>query len=76
MEPPLNHLQKILDLLGPGLFLEIDKSAFPRLFGGDIGTEAAEIEARRFAERSECFFSSDGSVAKFGRAYAKHTELR
>ena len=71
MEAPLNHLQKILDLLGPGLFLEIDKAALPKFFGGDIGREAAEIEARRFAERSECFFSSDGNTAKFGRAYVK-----
>lgn len=71
MEQTLEHLQKILDLLGPGLLLEMDKAAFSRSFGGDIGRDLAEIEAKRFAERLECCFFSDGETVRFGRAYTK-----
>ena len=71
MDAPLDHLKKILDLLGPGIFLELDHAAFPRFFSGDIGRESAEVEASRFAKENKCFFSSDGHRAKFGRAYPK-----
>ena len=71
MENPLSHLAHILDLLGPGLFLVVDKSAFPRFFDGDIGRESAVIEANAFAKQHGCQFFSDGHSVKFGRAYSK-----
>lgn len=66
---PLDHLREILERLGPGLFLQLDRAAFPRFFDGDIGRESAEIEASQFAKANGCVFSSDGKVATFGRAY-------
>ena len=71
MEKPLDRLAQILDLLGPGLSLELNASIFPIFFDGDIGKESSEIEARRFAEKNNCCFVSDGKTAKFGRAYNK-----
>ena len=64
-----DHLRKILDLLGPGLQLELDKAAFPTFFGGEIGVDSAEVEAARFADANDCCFVSDGKTAKFSRAY-------
>ena len=71
MEAPRVHLQKILDLLTGGLWLEMDQGVFPYYFGGDIGRESAEVEAKRFAESQGCCFLSDGKTVKFGRAYPK-----
>lgn len=69
MVAPLDHLREILERLGPGLSLQLDKAAFPRFFGGDIGRESAEVEAARFAKANGCTFVSDGEVTTFGRAY-------
>ena len=71
MDPPLDRLQKLLDLLGPGLFLEMDKAAFSIFFDGNIGLKTAEIEAKRFAMSRGCCFFSNGDKVKFGRAYPK-----
>ena len=69
MANSLNQLRKVVDLVGPGLWLELDKAAFPAVFGGEIGNESAEVEAARFAGANGCCFVSDGKTAKFGRAY-------
>lgn len=69
MEKPTEHLKRILELLGPNLFLEMDAAAFPRFFGGEIGRESAEIEAMKLADENDCSFRSDGKTARFGRAY-------
>ena len=74
MEHPRDHIRNILDLLGPGLWLEMDKAAFPTFFGGDIGRESAKVEAARFAKDNRCCFISDGQTAKFGRAYSKEQD--
>ena len=71
MDSPLVRLQKILDLLGPGIFLEMDKAAFPIFFDGNIGLETAEIEAKRFAMSRGCCFFSNGEKVTFSRAYPK-----
>ena len=49
MEQPLDRLKKILDLLGPGLWLELDQAAFPTFFDGDLGKKPAEASAKKFA---------------------------
>ena len=69
METPLNRLKKILDLLGPGLFLEVDTAAFHTYFGDGIGREAAELDAAKFAAESNCSFSSHGTMGRFSRAH-------
>lgn len=74
MERSLKRLEQILDLLGPGLFLQMDKAAFPQFFGGEIGRETAEVRADRFAREHHCSFASDGDVAIFGRAYSVPTD--
>jgi hypothetical protein len=68
METALDRLREILDRLGPGLFLEVDATAFHALFGDSIGRETAELEAAQFAAKCNCFFSSHGKMARFGRA--------
>jgi hypothetical protein len=61
------NLQGILDRLGPGAWLAVDRTWMWCLFR-EGGVEAA----RRFAESSDCCFVDDGGgVGRFGRAYFK-----
>ena len=71
MEAPIDHLQKILDLLGPGLWLELDQDAFSRYFGGDLSRKTAEVEAQRLAKRNHCTIKISGTHVRIGRAYFK-----
>ena len=64
----------MLDLLGPGISLELDQSAFPIFFAGDLGRESAEVEAERLAKEHHCTFMSTGISGHFRRAYAKGVE--
>lgn len=73
MEQPLDRLKKILDLLGPGLWLELDQAAFSIFFGGELGNEIAEVPAQKLAELHGCAVALGPKSARFSRAYAKPT---
>lgn len=73
MEQPLDRLKKILDLLGPGLWLELDQAAFPTFFDGDLGNKSAEASAKKFSELHGCSVVINSKSARFSRAYAKPT---
>jgi hypothetical protein len=68
------HLKKVIDLLEPNLWLELDEISFPRFFDGPLrrGSNALEA-AKTFAEQhgAVLVFQSNPRVAKFGRAYVK-----
>jgi hypothetical protein len=77
---PLVRLQRLLDLLGPGLSLTIDRSAFRRLFGHEIdgNTRAAGIKAARdFAKDCGCtfLFDADKYEIRFGRTRNKEDDV-
>lgn len=71
MENPIERLSKIVALIGPGLWLGVDRSAFSLFFNGELSQEVAEIEADRFAMRNGCTCEIDEHGARFSRAYAK-----
>jgi hypothetical protein len=71
MDAPLDRIEQILTLLGPGLFLQMDHAAFPAFFGGDIRRETAEVQAQHFAKSHGCKFFREGQVATFGMAYSE-----
>src|SRR6185503_21290682 len=73
-EQILTHLQKLVDQLGPGLWLELDDAAFRGFFGGALQEGSPAVAAAtRFARQNDATFVFDAKLgtAKFGRAYFK-----
>jgi hypothetical protein len=65
------HLKKILDLLEPNVWLELDEASFPRFFDGPLRQKSEEFEAAKaFAKQNGAVlvFLTNPRVAKFGRA--------
>ena len=69
MDASQERLERLLHLLGPGLWLHIDEAAFSSFFGGEIGNATAEQSAREFAEKRACIVVFEKRHAVFGRAY-------
>jgi len=71
------HLQKVIDLLEPNVWLELDEVSFPRFFDGPLrrGSDALEA-AKVFADQhgAVLIFLTNPRVAKFGRAYIKQDD--
>jgi NAD(P)H-hydrate repair Nnr-like enzyme with NAD(P)H-hydrate dehydratase domain len=67
---PLVRLQRLRDLLGPGLWLTVDRKAFNRLFGHDIDPRRLKA-AKDFAKDCGCtfVFDADKDEIRFGRAH-------
>ena len=73
---PLARLQRLLDLLGPGLSLTVDRKAFKNLFGhaSDGPNGPAGIKAAKdFAKDCGCtfWFDADKYEIRFGRTSVK-----
>jgi hypothetical protein len=71
------HLKKVLDLLEPNVWLELDEISFPRFFDGPLRRDSDEFAAAKaFAEQhgAVLVFQGNPRVAKFGRAYAKRDD--
>jgi len=64
------RLKRVIELLEPNVWLELDEVSFPRFFDGPLrrGSEAVET-ARVFAEQhgAVLVFQGNPRVAKFGR---------
>ena len=76
---PLARLQRLLDLLGPGLWLTVDRKAFKHLFGHDMDgpTGPAGIKtAQDFAKDCGCtfLFDADKYEIRFGRTATKRED--
>jgi hypothetical protein len=76
---PLARLQRLLDLLGPGLWLTVDRTAFRRLFGYDIdgpNGPAGIKAAKDFARDCGCtfLFDADRYEIRFSRVSVKREE--
>jgi len=77
---PLVRLQRLIDLLGPGLSLTVDRAAFRRLFGHAIdgpNGSAAIKTAKDFAKDCGCafFFDAEKYEVRFGRGHAKREDV-
>ena len=77
---PLVRLQKAVDLLGPGIWLTVDRVAFKALFGHDLGGPSAPAgikAAKSFAKDCGCtfMFDVDKYEVRFGRACIKQDDL-
>jgi hypothetical protein len=76
-EQARTRLKRIIDLLEPNVWLELDEVSFPRFFDGPLrrGSEAFDA-AKAFAERHDgvLVFQGNPRVAKFGRAYTKRDD--
>lgn len=73
------RLTKILDLLEPNVWLELDDMSFPRYFDGPLRRDSHFLhEATAFAERhgAVAIFSNNPRVVRFGRAYVKRDVSR
>jgi len=68
------HLKKVIDLLEPNVWLELDEVSFPRFFDGPLrrGSDALEA-AKVFADQhgAVLIFQTNPRVAKFGRSNVK-----
>ena len=74
---PLVRVQRLLDLLGPGLWLTVDRSAFKRLFGHDIDPRGLKA-AKDFARDCGCTFefNADKGEIRFGSARTKQADMQ
>jgi hypothetical protein len=66
------HLAKIINLLEPNVWVELDEVSFPRFFDGPLRRDSNALEAARvFAKQhgAVLVFLSNPRVVKFGRAY-------
>ena len=65
----LQNLETITDLLGPGMWLQLDEAQLKRCFGASDPVTAASA----FAKESGCVFLRDRKrpAGRFGRAYFK-----
>ena len=71
------HLKKVIDLLEPNVWLELDEVSFPRFFDGPLRRDSEALDtARAFAEQhgAVLIFQGNPRGAKFGRAYAKRDD--
>ena len=71
------RLKKVIDLLEPNVWLELDEVSFPRFFDGPLRRDSEAFDAAKaFAERhgAVLIFQGNPRVAKFGRAYAKRDD--
>lgn len=67
------RLKKVLDLLEPNVWLELDELSFPRFFDGPLRLASSEFKAAvAFAEQhgAVAIFQPNPRVVKFGRANA------
>jgi hypothetical protein len=74
-----SHLRKIVDLLGPGMWLELDRVAFAYFFGIQLDNSVDErnqafAAAQEWAseQRAVCIPDETDLRVRFGRAYFKH----
>jgi hypothetical protein len=71
-------LREILDRLGPGLELRVERSVLRAFFvkpeHGSQSMEIVEQRAHEFAKKNECGFvyEPDHEIGTFIRAYPKH----
>lgn len=68
------RLKKMLELLEPNVWLELDEASFPRFFGGPLRQASSEfVAAQAFAmlHGAVAIFQPNPRVVKFGRAYVK-----
>ena len=71
------HLKKMIDLLEPNVWLELDEVSFPRFFDGPLRRDTNAFQAAKaFAEQHGAIFvyQTNPRVAKFGLAYPKRDE--
>ena len=71
------HLKKMIDLLEPNVWLELDEVSFPRFFDGPLRRDTNAFQAAKaFAELhgAVLIYQTNPRVAKFGRAYPKRDE--
>ena len=71
------RLKKVIDLLEPNVWLELDEVSFPRFFDGPLRRDSEAFDtAGDFAEQhgAVLIFQGNPRVAKFGRAYAKRDD--
>lgn len=65
------RLKKLVDLLEPNVWLELDEISFPRYFDGPLRRQSAAFDAAKdFAEQhgAVLVFLPNPRVAKFGRS--------
>jgi hypothetical protein len=68
------HLKKVLDLLEPNVWLELDEVSFPRFFDGPLRRDSEALDAAKaFAKQggAVAIFQANPRVVKFGRAYPR-----
>ena len=71
------RLKKVIDLLEPNVWLELDEVSFPRFFDGPLRRDSEALStARAFAEQEGAVlvFQGNPRVAKFGRAYVRRDD--
>ena len=73
-----HRLGRIVDLLGPNMWLELDRVSFPAFFGRKLDATAEEreegfAEARAFAHDRGAVFIGDAlkKIGRFGRPFVK-----
>jgi hypothetical protein len=71
------RLKKVIALLEPNVWLELDEVSFPRFFDGPLRRDSDALEAARvFAEQHDAVlvFQTNPRVAKFGRPNARRDD--
>jgi hypothetical protein len=76
---PLARFQRLIDLLGPGIWVTVDRVGFKGLFGHDLDgpTAPAGLKlAKDFAKDCGCsfIFDADRYEVRFLRAYSKRED--
>ena len=81
-EDDLRRLEAITDLLGPNMWLELDRVSFPWFFGHELDSTRAEFrealrKAKSFAKERRLVFAFDQKrlLARFSRKYFERDEV-